>query len=182
MRWRLGFALLTFAAAGASVGAGCDLETDSKLGDPSGLNHLNLPSPDASSVTAGDAGGLCNGAGPIDGGTCQIKFSADIWPLMAATGTWACADSNCHGGTAINPFMMDQSSAYTNLAAYKIGGKPYIDPCSTDVDASSFVCNLEGACGTQAMPIPDSTKGRGPAAAGDIGKVVTWLQCGSPNN
>lgn len=180
MRWRLALALVTL---GVSSAAACDLESDSNLGDPSGLKSTNLPSPDASTTMSGDAGGLCNGAGPVDGGTCQIKFGADIWPLMAATGTWACADSNCHGGTSQSPAIHDPASAYTNLAAWhSTGGRPYINPCSTDVDASAFVCNLEGACGAQAMPIPDSTKGRGPATPTDIGKVVTWLQCGSPNN
>lgn len=174
-------AFVTLLCASAAIVVGCNLETDTKYGNPSGLSHTNLPSPTVGEGGSGsDGGALCNGAGPIDGGTCQVKFSTDIWPMMSATGKWGCADGACHGGTALNPFINDPSSAYANLTAYKIGGKPYVNPCTLDVDASSFTCNLQGSCGTQAMPIPGGT--RTAAQPGDIGKVVQWQQCGAPFN
>ena len=177
--------LACLVLAGSSVAAfmACNLETDTNFGKPSGLSHDNFPPTgiDGGSSST-DGGALCNGAGPIDGGTCQVKFSTDIWPMMAATGKWGCADSACHGGTALNPFINDPTSAYANLTTYKIGGKVYVNPCTIDVDASSFACNLQGSCGTQAMPIPDQSKMRTAAQPGDIGKVVQWQQCGAPFN
>jgi hypothetical protein len=124
----------------SSIGAfmACNLETNANYGNPSGLSHDHFPATNIDgSASGGDSGALCNGAGPIDGGTCQVKFSTDIWPLMAATGKWACADSNCHGGTALNPFINDPASAYANLTTYKVGGKPYVNPCTIDIDAAS---------------------------------------------
>lgn len=180
---RLALACFTLLSAVAAIAEGCNLETNTSYGNPAGLSHDKLPSPPTiEGGSSTDGGALCNGAGPIDGGSCQIKFSTDIWPMMSATGKWGCADSNCHGGTALNPFINDPASAYANLTAYKIGGKPYVNPCSLDPDASSFACNLKGTCGQQAMPIPDTSKNRAAAQALDIGKVVTWQQCGAPNN
>ncbi len=183
MHWRVILALGVLAAAMLPLSAACSLESDSKFGNPSGLSHANLPSPAAAEGGAAPStGSLCDGGGPVDGGPCQISFAKDIWPMMSAAGVWACADSNCHGGTALNPFINDAPSAYANLVAYKIGGKAYINPCSTDPKQSTFVCNLQGTCGQQAMPIPDNTKNRPLAIATDIGKVNTWLQCGAPFN
>lgn len=183
MRVRLLLASLAIFGAGASVAIGCNLEPDSNYGNASGLSHQNLPSPPAAEggSSGGDGGALCNGMGAIDGGPCPVKFSTDIWPMMSASGKWQCADSACHGGTAQSPFINDPASAYNNLVAYKIGGKPYVNPCSIDPDASTFACNLQGTCGIQGMPIPNPPA-RPAAQATDIGKVVTWAQCGAPNN
>ncbi len=176
-------ACLVLVSSSVGTFMACNLETSGNYGNPSGLSHDHFPVTNIDGSAPGtDAGALCNGAGPIDGGLCTVKFSTDIWPLMAATGKWACADSNCHGGTALNPFINDPASAYANLTTYKVAGKPYVNPCTIDIDASSFVCNLQGACGTQAMPIPDMSKGRTAAQPGDIGKVVQWQQCGAPFN
>jgi hypothetical protein len=183
MRSGLLFALGVALAAAAPFAGGCSIEPDSKFGNPSGLKHDNLPSaPLAEAGASFDASALCDGGARPDGGNCVISYTKDVWPMMAATGVWKCADSNCHGGTALNPYINDPTSAYANLVAYKIGGKPYINPCSTDPGQSSFVCNLDGTCGQQAMPVPDSSKNLSPAVPTDIGKVRAWLQCGAPYN
>ena len=183
MAWRFFLALGLAAAATLPLAAGCSLDADSRFGNPSGLSRTNLPSPPVlEGGTVRDGGLSFDGGGPIDGGPCLISFNKDIWPLMSAAGAWACADSGCHGGTALNPYINDAPSAYQNLVAFKIKNKPYINPCTTDPNQSTFVCNLQGTCGNQAMPIPDVTKNRTLAIATDIGKVNTWLQCGAPFN
>jgi len=164
-----------------AVVAACDIEADTKYGPHSGLSKDNLPNPPPQEAGAIDASGLCNGQGPIDAGPCTVSYTNDIWPKMS--GTWHCTDAKCHGGTAYQPQLADQDNAYLNLLAYMISGKPYINPCSTDPDASTFVCNvISPACGAAQMPFPDNTLGSGPMSSGDIGTVTTWVQCGAPKN
>ena len=71
----------------------------------------------------------------------------------------------------------------TILLNYMISGRPYFNPCSTDSDASSFVCNISNpACGQAQMPFPDNTLGSGPMSGSDLSSVTTWVQCGAPKN
>lgn len=182
MRSGVLFAIGLSASALLPFAGGCSIEPDSRFGNPSGLKHDNLPSaPVAEAGASFDASAVCEGGTPPDAG-CTVSYTKDIWPMMAATGVWKCADSNCHGGTALNPYINDPASAYANLIAYKINGKPYVNPCTTDPSKSTFVCNLDGTCGQQAMPVPDSSKNLMPAVATDIGKVRSWMQCGAPFN
>jgi hypothetical protein len=159
----------------------CDLQADTKYGPHSGLSKDNLPTPPPAEAGAIDAAGLCNGQGPIDAGACSVSYTNDIWPKMS--GTWHCTDAKCHGGTSYQPQLADPDNAYLNLLGYTISGKPYVNPCSTDPDASAFVCNIVSpACGTGQMPFPDNTLGSGPMSSGDVGTVTTWVQCGAPKN
>jgi len=170
------------ASVGSLVFAACDLEPDTKYGPHSGLSKSNLPVPPAGEGGSGEAGVVCDGGVP-DAGACTVSFSKDIWGKMSTT--WHCSDASCHGGNSIAPYMLDNASdAYTNLTAYMIGTKPYFNPCSTDPDASAFVCNVStpSTCGSAQMPFTNPTLGSGPMSTTDLGLVTTWVQCGAPNN
>ncbi len=168
------------AAIGAAVVA-CDLEVDTKYGQHSGLQKSNLPNPPP--VEGGgpstDGGFLCGT--PVDAGTCSVSYTNDIYPKM--TSTWHCTDANCHGANVQQPTMLDNANdTYANLQAFKgINNLPYLNPCSTDPDASTFVCNVSTPfCGTAQMPFPDNTLMTGTMSASDLMLVTTWVQCGAP--
>lgn len=175
---------LLLACVAASVGAfvvACDLEVDTKYGPHSGLSKNNLPTaPPAEGGTSGGDGGFACGT-PVDAGACSVSYMNDIWSKMS--GTWHCSDAKCHGGTSYQPQLDSADNAYANMMAYKIGGKPYINPCSTDPTASTFVCNVSNPnCGSGQMPFPDNTLGSGPLSGSDLTLVTTWVQCGAPKN
>jgi len=176
------FGLVVAAAAGA-VFLACDLEPDTHYGPHAGLNKSNLPTPPPpdGSTTGGDGGVACGT--PVDAGPCSVSFQTDIWGKMSTT--WHCSDAKCHGGTSYQPQLDTSDDAYNNMMNYKVGGtRPYINPCSTDPDASAFVCNVatSGFCGSAEMPFPDNTLGSGPMSGSDQQLVQTWVQCGAPKN
>jgi hypothetical protein len=173
--------LAACAAGTAAVFVACDLEVDTNYGPHSGLSKNNLPTPPTPDGSIGGDGGLLCGTA-VDAGACSVSYSGMIWPKMQ--GTWHCSDATCHGGTSYQPKLDTAQDAYDNLMAYKISGKPYIDPCSTDPDASAFVCNVQSpfTCGLGQMPFPNATLGSGPMSSGDVSLVQTWVQCGAPNN
>lgn len=176
----LALGLVVAASVGALVVA-CDLEPDTKYGPHSGLSKSNLPNPPPSEAGIGADGGLACGT-PVDAGACTVSYNNDIWPKMQ--GTWHCSDAKCHGGTSYQPKLDSADNAYDNMMAYKVGGtKFYINPCSTDSDASAFVCNISNPnCGTAQMPFQDNTLGSGPMSGSDLTQVTTWIECGSPKN
>jgi hypothetical protein len=170
-------ASVALIAAGATLAA-CDLEVDTHYGPHSGLSKNNLPNPPASDGGTGDAAAC---ATPIDAGACSVSYSTQIWTKMVST--WHCTDSSCHGGTSYQPQLDTSDNAYSNMMAYKITGKPYINPCSIDPDASAFVCNISNPfCGQGQMPFPNATLGSGPMSSSDLNLVTTWVQCGAPKN
>jgi hypothetical protein len=174
--------LVLGAIVAASVGAvlvACDLEVDTKYGPHSGLSKNNLPTAPPSEAGIGDGGLGCGK--PVDAGTCTVSYTADIYPKMQ--GTWHCTDAKCHGGTSYSPQLDSADNAYANMLNYKIGSRPYINPCSIDPDASAFVCNISNPnCGSAQMPFPDNTLGSGPMSGSDLTQVTTWVQCGAPKN
>jgi hypothetical protein len=176
----LALACVVAASSGAFVVA-CDLEVDTKYGPHSGLSKNNLPTAPPSEAGVSADGGLACGT-PVDAGACTVSYANDIWPKMQ--GTWHCSDAKCHGGTSYSPQLDSADNAYTNMMNYKVGStKPYINPCSTDPDASAFVCNVSNpACGAAQMPFPDNTLGSGPMSGADLTLVTTWVQCGAPKN
>lgn len=180
MRRVLAFGVVVAASVGAVLVA-CDLEVDTKYGPHSGLQKSNLPTAPPSDAAIGADGGLACGK-PVDAGPCTVSYATDIWPKMQ--GTWHCSDAKCHGGTSVAPNNLDSADdAYNALLNYMISGKPYFNPCSTDPDASSFVCNVSNpACGLAQMPFPDNTLGSGPMSGSDLSAVTTWVQCGAPKN
>jgi hypothetical protein len=167
---------IVFAAALVA----CDLETNTSFGPHSGLSKGNLPNPPPEEAgTSSDGGASCGTV--VDAGACSVSYATDIWPKMQ--GTWHCSDAKCHGGTSYQPQLDSASDAYNAMMNYKIGTKPYINPCSIDPDASAFVCNIQSPpCGAAQMPFPDNTLMSGPMSGGDFTQVQTWIECGAPNN
>lgn len=179
--------LLSAAIVSGVVSAivlGCNLDAGTHYGDHAGLSKENLPAPPI--VDSGsNLGSLCNGKGPIDAGACSVSWKTDIWPMMSSpSGVWKCGDSKCHGGQVNAPYnLSSEDNAYMSLVAWSTNNKVYINPCTTDPDASSFLCNLSttSACGSR-MPYTDNVLGSGPALPADYAKLETWVKCGAPKN
>lgn len=182
---RLSLVLAT--AFSLTLAVSCAVE-ETNYGPPDGLTNKKLPSPQfpvANEQQSGGTDGICDGGAPAQDPNCTVSFKTDIYEkFFVATGTWQCAGSDCHeegaAGSSVNSppiHATDPTKAYNSLVNYQIGGKRYIDPCSTDPNASSIICNLQGACGTT-MPYPPV-----PIATSDqLPPLQTWLQCGAPNN
>lgn len=127
----------------------------------------------------GADGGLCDGAGPIDGGPCTVSFKTDLMPLLISS----CGSATCHGVPAGAKPLMDRESGdktYDNFLAQKpITNKPYIDVCSTDKTKSGISCNLAATPCGNGMPYGAA----GSLATSDlVTKIDTWLACGAPRN
>lgn len=177
--------------AGALLGAGwlawaCANESDVKFGGPNALSPDKAPPPPPNSGDGGSGGGDGgdpNNCTPIDASSCQVKWSTDIVPLMTEDGGWGCGKGNsCHGGAASPPINAnDPKAAYASLRGWTgTKGQPYINPCTTDPNLSSFLCNCGGAtpqCGSQ-MP----KAGSGTIQTTEMDKLKAWVACGSPNN
>jgi hypothetical protein len=166
-----------------ALALGCNLDAGTKFGDHAGLSKDNLPAPSLSD-SGTNLGSLCNGQGPIDGGACTVSWKNDIWPMMSSSGAWKCGDAKCHGAKVNAPYdLSSENNAYLSLIAWQTNNKVYVNPCTTDPDASSFLCNLNttSSCGTK-MPYPDSVLGSGPVNPADYDKLTTWVKCGSPKN
>jgi hypothetical protein len=171
-------ALLGAALVGSLVIVGlaaCAIDDEHKYGGPSVPQRANLPGPVGTDGGGGGDGAAC------EAGACAVSFTNNIWPKMSATGAWKCADGKCHGGNANSPSIDSPDQAYLSLQAYKIGGKPYVLPCTTDPTASTFVCNLQGTCG-QKMPLADITVMPTPPTTQEITDLTTWVACGAPKN
>lgn len=180
-RWLLAAGII--ATVGVAAAAGCALDPGTKFGDHAGLSKDNLPAPPISDSGV-DPSKLCNGKGPIDAGACSVSWKTDIWPMMSSSGVWKCGDSKCHGAQANAPYNLNnEDNAYASLLAWQTNSKVYVNPCTTDPDASSFMCNLSttSACGTR-MPYTDNVLGSGPALPADYAKLETWVKCGAPKN
>jgi hypothetical protein len=173
-------ALGAVACAGGILVA-CDLEVDTNYGPHSGLQKSNLPNPPApDAAPVGDGGAPCGM--PVEAGACSVSYSKDIWTKMSST--WGCSNAACHGAMVNQPYNLDnQQDAYNNLTQFQIGGLYYFNPCSTNPDASAFVCNTSSpACGTGQMPFPNTSLMTGPLSTSDMQLVQTWVACGAPNN
>jgi hypothetical protein len=138
------------------------------------------------------ASALCNGAGPLDGGTCAISWKKDIYPKMQPAGAWKCSDTtSCHGGKSgqVPPVIdpVDSHTAYMELVNYKSssnGNKPYISPCTKSPGDSTFVCNVQptGNCGILGMPSQTATPGAKALTTQEQADLLTWVQCAAPEN
>ena len=166
------------AAAGALALGGmralvaCSEITPTSYGNPNTLDRKSVPGEGVVEqlVCSGVDGGET-----FDGG-CP-SFATDIYPSLMATGTWRCSDKTCHGGASAPP--IDPTSAATCLASLKkitVKGSPYLlSDGGKDPNASSFLCNLQGSCGSP-MPKPP-----GAITSAELCKVEAWLKCGAPN-
>jgi hypothetical protein len=162
-----------FGLAGVRAIVACSEITPTTYGNPNTLDRKTVP---------GEGGVeqlVCSGADggeSFDGG-CP-SFETDIYPyFVATTGTWHCSDKTCHGGTSAPP--IDSTSAAACLASLKkitVKNAPYLlSDGGKDPNASSFLCNLQGSCGS---PMP---KTPGVITSAELCKVEAWLKCGAPN-
>ncbi len=160
---------------------------DKRYGQPDSLRGASPPegynsaSDGGDAATGGNPSALCQGKGPVDGGTCSVSFKTTLLPLYIAS----CGSVSCHGVPNGAKPQMDPASpdiTWANFVSQKpITGKPYVNPCSTDKTSASIVCNMAAAgasCGT-GMPLssPGSL-----ATMPIVTQTDTWLACGSPNN
>lgn len=164
---------------------------DPAYGPPNGLQGKEPPGNTAEQLKRGGSSGGEGGSsgGPAcvaAGGTlveagapCAVSFKNDILP---AFNTASCnTTGSCHGGDPPpNAPRIDPGNGeamWQEFQTFTIGGKPFINPCSTDPAASTMGCNVSktGTCGTLMPP----QLGLDPAT---VTKITDWLTCGSPNN
>lgn len=169
---------------GAAVAAGaCGAVDEPLYGPPGGIDGRKPPPPAGFGDTAGTTGATTGGttgaaacvqANFVSDPNCAVKWSTDIYPKVKAA--WAC--TGCHGTQAPIIDGADATKAWDQLratAAPISGGKPYVNPCSKDPTASSFVGNVKHEVG-KGMPTT------APLGAADVDQLTTWVACGAPNN
>ena len=172
------YVLLTAAVAVALGGlraiVSCTEVEPVPFGNPNTLDRKNLPGEGGVEqlVCSLDGGGE---AGTFDGG-CP-SFATDIYPYLVAAGPWRCSDKACHGGaTAPAIDGTGPAACLTSLRKISVKNTPYLlTDGGKDPNASSFLCNIQGTCGSK-MPKPP---GMDPTNA-DLCKVEAWLKCGAP--
>ncbi len=172
------YVILGAAAALALVGVravvACSEITPTTFGNPNTLDRKSIPGEGGTEqlVCSVDGGG---DAGRFDGG-CP-SFATDIYPYLAAAGTWRCSDATCHGGATLP--AVDGTSAAACLASLKkitVKNAPYVpSDGGKEPGSSSFLCNLQGTCGSK-MPKPPGVD----PTPSDLCKVEAWLKCGAP--
>ncbi|MBX3222136.1 MAG: hypothetical protein KF795_16585 [Labilithrix sp.] len=157
-------------AAGA---AACNEPAATAYGNPNTLDRKNLPGEGGAEplICGGGEGGAGEG---FDGG-CP-SFATDIFPYFQANGRWRCADATCHGGASAPPIATtDPTSCLSSLKTISVGGVAYVAEGSTDPNASTVLCNLQGTCGSRMPKAP----GEDPTNA-ELCMLEAWLKCGSP--
>lgn len=196
---RARLALVVAAGTATSLAALAACTTDYQLGvedpdygAPNALQNQRPPRPtlEGNDNSSGGGGGVtpaCVTAGGtlVDGGPCDVSFSDDIMRIFGTpqAPSLACGVNDCHGGLtppaqpAIDPGK--PADTYDAFQRFSAGGKPYINPCSTNPEDSSMLCNLQPPASACGSPMP---KGGGAFSAADLAAVDTWLKCGSPNN
>jgi hypothetical protein len=186
--------LAAFVFIAIPVAVACGSEDATRYGGPLGLQGKKVP-PQSTATSTSTAGALApctdGGLSAQEGGTCAVSFTNTIFAkYMVATGTWKCADTNCHGpqgsaGTSTNAPTIDGTNAmnaYVALAQFTgLQGEPYINACTTDPGGSAMDCNLNGAC-SPTMPQSGAGVASNGASAQEIEDVETWLKCGAPFN
>jgi hypothetical protein len=171
-RYAVVAATTAIALAGVRALVGCSEITPTTFGNPNTLDRKNLPG--EGGVEQLVCSGI-DGGGNFDAG-CP-SFTTDIYPYLTAAGTWRCSDKACHGGTTTP--AIDGTSAASCLASLKqitVKNVPYVlSDGGKDPNGSSFLCNLQGTCGS---PMPKAP-GLDPTST-DLCKVEAWLKCGAP--
>lgn len=158
----------------------CGSEDDTRYGGPEGLAGKRVaPISTATSAVATGPSSAC------DAGACAVSFQTTIYAkYMAASGTWKCADSSCHGAGSTQEPSIDGTNAqnaYNSLTTYTdLQGEPYIAACATDPTASAIDCNLKGSCSQ--MPLEGAGVGAAAPTAAELADLDTWLACGAPFN
>jgi hypothetical protein len=159
----------------------CGSEDDTRYGAPSGLSGKRVPPiGSATSPVSSAPAGQCADAGP-----CAVSFQQTIFAkYMAASGTWKCADSSCHGAGSTQEPSIDGTNAqaaYNSLTTYTdLQDEPYVAACATDPTASAIDCNLKGSCSQ--MPQTGAGVNAAQPTAAELVDLDTWLACGAPFN
>ena len=174
----------------AAAAAACSADDQVKLGPPNGLadKHPTDDQGDAANptpvTTADGAVVVSNGCTPPAAtlaADCPT-FTKDIWTMMQGDGgPWGCTTATCHGPGANPPTLIDPSSAYDTLKAWTTTGtNAYINPACTELNKSSFDCNVVAnpqACGGR---MPQTGVSNHLPLAAESAKLEKWIGCGSP--
>jgi hypothetical protein len=151
--------------------------------------------PAETGTTPETGGGTSEGGAPEEGGAttggghCSVSWSEKIYPNMTATGTWACANSSCHGpGSGTSPTLSGgETSFYEALAGFQVPvsatmNLPVLAPCETDPAKSAFVCITSSPSCADEMPPAGNSAGAQALTASDITLIKTWIACGAIDN
>lgn len=185
------FNLLLVLGCAATVVVGCSVET-TKYAAAEALANKAPPDPTGPPIAAGTDTPDRACAQPVAvNANCTEKWGDIFNQLFVAA--WKCTDPKCHGGTSQPTIPADKTGArrvLTNLRLKENLTAPvpkyYVDNCSVDPTFSSVLCNLQvtGAvegCGTKMPLFQAGVNGANPTTA-DVGRIRTWIQCGSPDN
>jgi hypothetical protein len=172
--------LAAFVVVLVPVVVACGSEDDTRYGGPTGLTGRRV------APISGTAAPASTGpTSACDAGACSVSFQQTIFAkYMAASGTWKCADSSCHGaGSSQEPSIdgTNAQAAYNSLTTYtQLQGEPYIAACVTDPTASAIDCNLKGVCSQ--MPQAGAGVNAAQPTPAELQDLETWLTCGAPFN
>lgn len=165
---------LAVGLAGVRALVACSEITPTTYGNPNTLDRKNLPGEGGVEqlICSADGGG---DGGSFDGG-CP-SFATDIYPYLAPAGAWRCSDKACHGGASAPPIDgANAANCLSSLQKITVKGVPYLlTDGGTDPNASSFLCNLQGACGSPMPKAPGLTP-----TNTELCIVEAWLKCGAP--
>jgi hypothetical protein len=170
------------AVLAVPLSVACGSEDDTRYGGPAGLSGKRVPP-----ISSGTSSSVSSGppTACADAGVCAVSFQQTIFAkYMAASGTWKCADSSCHGAGSSQAPSIDGTNAqaaYDSLTTYtQLQGEPYIAACATDPTASAIECNLKGSCSQ--MPQTGGGVNAAQPTAAELQDLDTWLTCGAPFN
>ena len=169
---------------GSTSSGGSSSGGSSSGGSSSGSSGTTSSSGGTTSSSGGSSSGSSSGSSGGDSGVttnCAVSWKTNVFPLFESTGTGACGNAACHGGT--NPPTVvdnDPATTYKNLSVYNINGKPVFKTGDTTPSDSSIECDLgmqTPICGIAAMP-----EAPGVLAGADRTTIDTWVKCGAPDN
>jgi hypothetical protein len=171
-----GVFLATGVVSVHGIVVGCSEVVPTSYGNPNTLDRKNLPGEGGVEPLNCAAAAADGGGGGADAG-CP-SFRDDIYPLVKNTGPWKCSDAKCHA-TAQQPIInvATAEECLVSLQQIKLLNRAYVPADGNrDPSASTFLCNLQGTCGS---PMPKPPQGSTPTGT-DLCKVEAWIKCGSP--
>lgn len=143
------------------------------------------PTPPTIDATApGDATTIDEPISCPDGGApiteaCSTSFSRDVLPALLPR----CV--TCHGGSQQPKITSDAKATWKSLSKFFAkNGQPLINPCSKDINRSTFVQTIDPEALTTVplMPPPPDGGSSGGMPFVTVSLVRKWIECGAPNN